>query len=74
MHVLHICNDFLGTTAHISLYKELDELGVVQTVFIPIKTGVDANKRTMIFKTFGSSIVYSRRQAKINKYLYGYTI
>ncbi len=74
MHILHICNDFLGTTAHISLFKELDELGVVQTVFIPIKTGVDSNKRTIDFKTFGSSIVYSRRQSKIIKYLYGYKI
>ena len=74
MHILHICSEFLGTTAHISLFTELDKLGVVQTIFVPINASANSNRRTMSFQTEGSSIVLSRRQHKIHKYLYGLKI
>lgn len=74
MHILHICNDFLGTTAHISLFKELDTLGVVQTVFVPVKQNTDTTKRTIDFKTKGSSLVFSKPQKVYHKYMYGLKI
>lgn len=33
MRVLHICNDFCGSKVHSNLYRELDKIGVNQTVF-----------------------------------------
>ena len=33
MRVLHICNDFCGSKVHSNLYRELDKIGVDQTVF-----------------------------------------
>lgn len=74
MHILHVCNDFLGTTAHISLFKELDALGVVQTVFVPVKQNTDTTKRTIDFKTEGSSLVFSKPQKTYHKYMYGLKI
>lgn len=37
MHILHISSDFSNTPVHANLYKELDKLGVEQTVFNPIR-------------------------------------
>ncbi len=37
MHILHISNDFSNTKVHANLYKQLDKLGVEQTVFNPIR-------------------------------------
>lgn len=74
MHILHICNDFLGTTAHISLFKELDSLGVVQTIFVPVKQNTDTTKRTIEFKTKGSSLSFSVPQKIYHRYLYGLKI
>ncbi len=71
MHILHICSDFLGTTAHVSLFKELDELSVVQTVFVPLNVNANKNKRTMTFKTEGSKLVFSTRLSKYHRFLYG---
>lgn len=33
MRILHICNDFCGSKVHSNLYRELDGIGVNQTVF-----------------------------------------
>ncbi len=37
MHILHISNDFSNTKVHANLYKQLDKLGVEQTIFNPIR-------------------------------------
>lgn len=37
MHILHISNDFSNTNVHANLYKQLDKLGVEQTIFNPIR-------------------------------------
>ncbi len=37
MKVLHICNDFAGSRVHANLVKELDSLGLCQTVYCPIR-------------------------------------
>ncbi len=39
MKVLHICNDFCGSKVHSNLYRELDRLGVDQTVFTCYRGG-----------------------------------
>lgn len=33
MRILHICNDFCGSKVHTNLYRELDGIGVSQTIF-----------------------------------------
>lgn len=37
MKILHICNDFAGSKVHGNLTRELDELGVNQTVYCPVR-------------------------------------
>lgn len=37
MNILHICNDFCGSKVHGNLTRELDELGVEQTVYCPVR-------------------------------------
>lgn len=37
MNVLHICNDFAGSKVHSNLTKELDRIGVNQTVYCPVR-------------------------------------
>lgn len=39
MRVLHICNDFCGSKVHSNLYRELDKIGVNQTVFTCYRGG-----------------------------------
>lgn len=39
MKVLHICNDFCGSKVHSNLYRNLDEIGVSQTVFTCYRGG-----------------------------------
>lgn len=74
MHVLHICNDFLGTSAHISLFSELDRMGVIQTIYVPIKSDVIPSNRNIDFQTEGSRIVFSCRLKKYHKVFYGLKI
>lgn len=37
MNILHICNDFCGSKVHGNLTRELDEMGVSQTVYCPVR-------------------------------------
>lgn len=37
MHILHICNDFAGSEVHSNLTRELDRLGISQTVYCPVR-------------------------------------
>lgn len=37
MKILHICNDFSLTKVHSMLYRELDRMGVEQTIFNPVR-------------------------------------
>lgn len=74
MHILHICGDFLGTSAHISLFRELDSLGVVQSIFVPIKKNTDTTRNNIQLKTAGSAVFFSRRMNIIHKFFYGLKI
>lgn len=74
MHILHICGDFLGTSAHISLFRELDNLGIIQSIFVPIKKNTDTTRNKIAFKTAGSAVFFSRRMSTIHRFLYGLKI
>ena len=37
MKILHLCNDFAGSTVHAELYQRLDTLDVTQFVYCPIR-------------------------------------
>lgn len=56
MKILHICNDFCGSKVHANLYKELDGLGVDQTVFTCYRG--DHSEETNQFEALHTDIVY----------------
>ena len=37
MNVLHICNGYADSKVHSNLTKALDELGIQQTVYCPVR-------------------------------------
>lgn len=43
-HVLHICNDFTYSKVHTELYQKLDQQGVEQIVYTPIRNSTDIGK------------------------------
>lgn len=75
MRILHICGDFFISPVHLSLYKELDALGVEQIVFSPTDYR-DKNRELTYyqFKCPNSKIIYSRPLRKFHSYLYGLKI
>ncbi len=57
MHILHICNDFSGSKVHRHLYQALDETGIEQTIFCPVrKAGLIGNN---IFESKAASFEYA---------------
>ncbi|MCR4965772.1 MAG: glycosyltransferase family 4 protein [Bacteroidales bacterium] len=44
--VLHICNDFVNSKVHTELYRQMDEQGLAQTIYVPLRDAskVDANR------------------------------
>jgi glycosyltransferase involved in cell wall biosynthesis len=72
LHVLHISNDFGGTEVYRNLYQHLDNLGVKQTVFVPVNPRVQSRmgSHDFEFKTAGSTIIYSTSQKWYHRYLY----
>lgn len=54
--VLHICNDFCNSKVHTNLYSELDNLGVEQTVYVPIRKHAAENNG---FKGDHTQIVFA---------------
>ena len=75
MRILHICGDFFISPVHLSLYKELDELGVEQIVFSPTDYR-DKNREltNYVFKCPNSMIIYSKPLKRYHSYLYGLKI
>ena len=61
MHILHITNSYGGTKVYENLYTQLDNLGVRQTVFVPLnyKNRDRVGNQMIDFKTSGSKIIYS---------------
>lgn len=75
MRVLHICGDFFISPVHLSLYRELDELGLEQIVFSPTDYR-DKNREltNYVFKSPNSKIIYSKPLKRYHSYLYGLKI
>lgn len=43
MKILHICNDLYGSKVHANLYRNLVACGLEQTLFVPLRSGVDTS-------------------------------
>lgn len=70
MHILHISSDFSNTKVYTNLYKQLDKLGVRQTIFNPISV----IKRDTIgrneFEANCSQFVYADVIKPYHRYVY----
>ena len=56
--VLHITNDYSGSTVYMNLIRELDTLGLSQVVYNPVREQKRVGKNSVDFKTAGSQIIY----------------
>jgi glycosyltransferase involved in cell wall biosynthesis len=59
LSVLHICNDFLWTKVHRNLYAHLDQLGVRQEIFTPLRQASNKENNRIAFAVPGSRVSYS---------------
>lgn len=68
MNVLHICNGYAGSKVHCHLAKSLDNLGVIQTVYCPVREekSIGCNK----FEGKNIDFVYSFCIKPWYKYVY----
>lgn len=59
MNILHITNDFSGSLVYKNLVTQLDDLGLNQIVYTPIRSKDLINKNNIDFKQVNSKIIYS---------------
>ena len=65
MKCLHICNDFSNTKVHKNLFSHLDELGLEQIIYNPVRQNTPIGNNAIDFKSSDSKIIYS---SKLKKY------
>lgn len=70
MRALHISNGFCGSKVHANLCQALDELGVEQVVYCPVRKEIQVGKNQ--FGGQGVSFVYSYCIRPWYKYVYHY--
>ena len=70
MKVLEICNDFSYTKVHSNLCRMLDEKGVNQIVYHPLRNERNMGVNGIEFKTLNSKIIYSEKLKKHHKFLF----
>lgn len=70
MHILHISSDFSNTSVHANLYKELDKLGVEQTVFNPIRVQSQNSIGRNEFEADHTRFVYAPVVKPYHRYVY----
>lgn len=72
LHILHIANSYGGTEVYANLIKSLDQLGVKQTVFVPLnpKNINRVGNHLIPFNVSGSTIIYSTILKSYHRYLY----
>ena len=58
-NILHISNGYTGSKLYKNLVSELDNLGLQQFVYTPIRENSKIGENHVVFKTGGSKIVYS---------------
>ncbi len=68
MKILHISNDFCLTKVHSNLYKELDVLGVEQTVFNPVRDATLVGRNS--FEGQHTDIIYAHVVKPWHRYAY----
>jgi len=57
--VLHIANDYAGSTVYMNLVRELDNLAVEQIVYTPIRGTNNVGKNAIEFASDKSEVIYS---------------
>lgn len=70
MKCLHICNDFYGSKVHSNLYEKLDDLGIKQIIYNPVKQNIDLTKNKIILKNEDSLIIPSKGLKKHHRILF----
>jgi len=68
--LLVICNDFSYTKVHSNLSRELDEKGVRQVIYHPLRNEGNIGVNGIEFKTLNSKIIYSGKLKKHHKFLF----
>lgn len=68
MKILHLCNDFAGSAVHAELYRRLDEAGVEQVVYCPLRNEALNGKNA--FQGKHTQIIYSPILKKIHRLLF----
>lgn len=68
MKILHICNDYCGSKVHSNLYRELDELGVEQTMYTCCRVGNEKGKNA--FKGQYTNFIYNCVLTPKHRFLY----
>ena len=59
MNILHLSNDYSGSTVYKNLCSAEDKLGISQTIYNARKKTIHSNKNTISFKNSSSAIIYS---------------
>jgi len=57
--ILHITNDYSGSTVYKNLVGELDNLGIAQVIYTPVKSETSIGKNKTDLKVSSSEIIYS---------------
>lgn len=71
MSVLHICNDFLLTKVHSNLYSNLDQLGICQKVFTPLRVNSKIENNKINFIVQDSTVLFSSLLYKFHRFFFG---
>lgn len=70
MHILHISADFSNTKVHTNLFKQLDIMGVEQTIFNPIKVTLRKTIGRNEFEAEHTRFVYADVVKPFHRYAY----
>lgn len=71
MKILHITNDYSGSTVYKNLIIELDRLGLSQIVYNPIRESYRVGRNEVDFNSLNSRIIYSHILNKsFDRFLY----
>ncbi len=70
MRILHICNAFFGSQVHMNLYRELDAVGVEQTVYTYHRKGFRSLTGRNSFDANATSFLYRPILRPIHRLLY----
>lgn len=68
--ILHISNDFNHTKVHKELYSELDQLGVDQSIFIPVRNEMFVNRNHFSFQQKDSKFYYSAKLKNYHRFFF----